>query len=141
MSSRYKFAGPIVALLFVSLAVLYSARNLSAASEGKITGTIKLDGTPPHQKPIDMSKEPYCQKLHEAQPVTTESVVVGSSGGLQNVVVYLSEGLSGAAASQVPPDKPKFDQKGCQYIPHVLAVDGNQHFLVVNSDPSSHTIL
>ncbi|HMG99793.1 MAG TPA: carboxypeptidase regulatory-like domain-containing protein [Terriglobales bacterium] len=140
MTSRYKFAGPVAVLLLVSLAVLYSARNLSAASEGKITGTIKLDGTPPHQRPIDMSKEPYCQKLHAAQPVTTEGVVVGSNGGLQNVVVYLSEGLSGAVASQVPEEKPKFDQKGCQYIPHVLAVDVNQHFLVTNSDPNSHNI-
>src|SRR6267143_385691 len=85
MTSRYKFVGPMAVLLFVSLAVLYSTRNVSAAAEGKITGTIKLDGTAPHKKPI-------------------------------------------------------FDQKGCQYIPHVLALDVNQHFLVVNSDPNSHNI-
>ena len=65
-------------------------RNVSATGEGKITGTVKLAGTAPHQRAIDMSKEPYCQKLHADHPVTLENVVVGSNGGLQNVVVYVS---------------------------------------------------
>jgi hypothetical protein len=87
-----------------------------------------------------MSKEPYCQKLHADHPVALENVVVGPNGGLQNAVVYISEGLPASAASQVPSEKPKWDQKGCQYIPHVMALDVNQHFLVTNSDPTSHNI-
>jgi hypothetical protein len=140
MTNRYKFAAMMAVLLVVAVAALYCARNVSAAAEGKITGTIKLDGTPPHQKPIDMSKEPYCQQQHASKPITIEGVVVGANGGLQNVVVYLSEGLSAAAASQVPSQTPEFNQKACQYIPHVLALDVNQHFKVVNSDPTSHNI-
>lgn len=140
MKPRYKLAGMLSALLLVAVGALMLSRNVSAAGESKITGTIKLEGTAPRQKPIDMSKEPYCQKLHADHPVTLENVVVGSNGGLQNVVVYISQGLPAAAASQVPSEKPKWDQKGCQYIPHVMALDVNQHFLVVNSDPTSHNI-
>ena len=134
------FAGSISVMLLLALGLLYSARNVSAAGEGKITGTVKLDGTAPHQRPIDMSKEPSCAKEHASKPVTTESVVVGPNNALQNVAVYISEGLPASAASQVPSQTPQWDQKGCQYIPHVMALDVNQHFKVTNSDQTSHNI-
>ncbi len=140
MKARYKFVAVSSVLLLLGCSLLFSTRNVSAAAEGKISGTIKLDGTAPHQKPIDMSKEPSCQKIHEGHPVTTETVVTGSGGGLQNVVVYISEGLPVAASNEVPAETPAFDQKGCQYIPHVLALDVNQHFRVTNSDQTSHNI-
>ena len=140
MTCRFKFVLMMSALLLVALVALNSTRNVSAAGEGKITGTIKLDGTPPHEKPIDMSKEPTCAQQHAGNPVRTENVVVGSNGGLQNVVIYISEGLSGAVASQVASATPTWDQKGCQYIPHVLALDVGQHFKVTNSDQTSHNI-
>jgi hypothetical protein len=138
MNNRYTLVVPLAAFVLVAAGTLMLSRNVSAAGEGKITGTIKLDGTAPHQRPIDMSKEPSCQKVHEGHPVTTENVVVGANGGLQNVVVYISEGLSGAAAT--PSNTPTFDQKGCQYLPHVIGLDVNQHFKVVNSDQTSHNI-
>lgn len=140
MKARYKLLGLSSVLLLLGSGLLLSTRNVSAAAEGKISGTIKLGGTAPHQKPIDMSKEPTCAKIHEGHPVTTETVVIGSGAGLQNVVVYISEGLPVAAASQVSAETPSFDQKGCQYIPHVLALDVNQHFKVTNSDQTSHNI-
>jgi len=140
MKARYKLLGLSSVLLLLGFGLLLSTRNVSAAAEGKISGTIKLDGTAPHQKPIDMSKEPTCAKIHEGHPVTTETVVIGSGAGLQNVVVYISEGLPVGAASQVSAETPSFDQKGCQYIPHVLALDVNQHFKVTNSDQTSHNI-
>jgi hypothetical protein len=140
MKARYKVLAMSSVLLLFAFSLLLSIRNVSAAAEGKISGTVKLDGTAPHQKAIDMSKEPTCQKIHEGHPVTTETVLTGPGGGLQNVVVYISEGLPVAASSQVPSETPAFDQKGCQYIPHVLALDVNQHFKVTNSDQTSHNI-
>src|SRR5437868_3990802 len=140
MKAHYPVAGYLALLLILALGLLYSTRSVSAAAEGKITGTIKLDGTPAHQRPIDMSKEPNCQKAHAAHPVTTETVVTGPNNTLQYVVVYISEGLPAAAASQVPSETPQWDQKGCQYIPHVMALDVNQHFKVTNSDQTSHNI-
>src|SRR5258708_18716518 len=124
MKAHYKkFVVMACPLLMLGFGLLYSTHktlNVSAAATGGITGTIKLDGTPPHQKPIDMSKEPNCAKAHASNPVTTETVIVGPKGGLKWVVVYISEGLDAATASEVPPVKPTWDQKGCQYIPHVM---------------------
>jgi len=85
-----------------------------------------------------MSKEPSCAAVHKDKPVTGEAVVVGSNGGLANVVVYVSQGLTGneAAASQPV----QLEQKGCQYLPHVVAVDAGQHIKILNSDQTSHNI-
>ena len=97
MKNWYKRSFPILsALVVVSVVVVIVGERVKAAGEGSITGTVKLSGTPPHMKGIDMSKDPYCVSQHKDKPVTLENVMVGSSGGLQNVVLYISEGLSGS---------------------------------------------
>ncbi len=140
MKGYYQIAAISSVLLLLAISLLYSTQSVNAAAEGKITGTIKLDGTPPHQRPIDMSKEPTCAAIHKDKPITAETVVAGPNGGLRWVAVYISEGLDAAASSQVPSETPKWDQKGCQYIPHVMALDAGQHFKVTNSDQTSHNI-
>src|SRR6202158_960170 len=140
MKAGYKIAVMSSALLVLALGFLYSGKNVSAASERKITGAIKLEGTAPRQRPIDMSKEPSCAKIHESNPGHMEYVGAGANGALHNVVVYVSEGLTGNEASTVSSDTPTWDQKGCQYIPHVMALNISQHFKVTNSDQTSHNI-
>jgi len=103
---------------------------------GTISGKVTYTGTPVKQKPIDMSKEPSCAKQH-ATPITTETVVTGASNTLDNVVVYISAGADDAAA---PSQAVTFTQKGCQYIPHVIALHTGQELQVINSDQTSHNI-
>jgi hypothetical protein len=85
-----------------------------------------------------MSKEPSCVAVHKDHPATAETVVAAGDGGLANVVVYVSEGWNGGASSATP--QPVMDQKGCQYLPHVLPVNPNQHFKVTNSDQALHNV-
>ncbi|MGA7907820.1 MAG: carboxypeptidase regulatory-like domain-containing protein, partial [Candidatus Sulfotelmatobacter sp.] len=128
------------ALVLVSCGALLLGRQVSAAAEGKITGSVKLNGTAPHMKGIDMSKDPYCVKAHADNPGHLETVVVGQNGGLENVVLYISEGLPAGALSETPSTVPVFDQKNCMYTPHVLAMDVNQKFKVITSDQTTHNI-
>src|ERR1700691_3743492 len=131
MKNWYKRSFPILsAIVVASVVVVIVGERVKAAGEGSITGTVQLSGTPPHMKGIDMSKDPYCVSQHKDKPVTLENVMVGSSGGLQNVVLYLSEGLSGPAASAVSSQEPTFDQKGCMYTPHVIAVNPDEKYKV-----------
>jgi hypothetical protein len=120
--------------------VVVIGERVKAAGEGSITGTVKLSGTPPHMKGIDMSKDPYCVSQHKDKPVTLENVVVGSGGGLENVVLYISQGLSASESSAVSSQEPSFDQKGCMYTPHVMAVNPDEKFKVVTSDQTTHNI-
>jgi hypothetical protein len=105
-------------------------------SGGSISGKVTYEGTPARQKPIDMSKEPSCAKEHPT-PITTETVVTGPGNALLNVVVYIS---AGAPDDPPPAQAATVDQKGCQYLPHVIPMVVNQDLKVVNDDPTSHNI-
>jgi plastocyanin len=139
---KYRLTSIFSGLLLVSLGLLILGQKVHAApaADGKISGTVKLDGTAPHMKGIDMIKDPYCAKAHENNPAHLENVVVGANGGLQNVVLYLSAGLAAAAAAEVPSQKVQIDQKNCMYTPHVVAVDVNQTMEVTTSDQTAHNI-
>src|SRR5579864_3284403 len=138
---KQKIAGIFAAVVVVCVGlVLLGHDTVNAAGSGSITGSVKLSGTPPHMRGIDMSKDPYCVKQHENNPAKMENVMVSSSGGLQNVVLYISDGLSGSDASAVPSEEPTVDQHTCMYVPHVLAVDANQKFKVTTSDQTTHNI-
>src|ERR1700675_543864 len=104
---------------------------------GTVSGKVTYTGTPAKQKPIDMSKEPSCAKQH-ATPVATENVVPGPNNSLENVVVYVSS--DAPDDSQVPAQAVTYDQKGCQYIPHVAAMHVNQELKIANDDQTSHNI-
>jgi Carboxypeptidase regulatory-like domain len=136
---KRKFTAVLAGVVIVGLGAVMLNQRVSAAGEGSISGSVKISGTAPHMKGIDMSKDPYCAKQHP-DPVKMENVVVGSGDGLQNVVLYISEGLTGNEATEVPSEEPTFDQKGCMYIPHVLAMDVNQKFKVITSDQTTHNI-
>jgi len=104
---------------------------------GTVSGKVTFTGTPAKAKTIDMSKEPSCAKQH-ATPLTTESVVTGPNNGLENVVVYVSSGAPDDG--QVPAQAVTYEQKGCQYLPHVLPMHVNQELKITNSDQTSHNI-
>src|SRR5438477_3287652 len=139
MKIWYKSAAMLSVLVLLALGLLLTGTHVRAASQGTVTGTIKFEGTPPHERAIDMSKDPVCAKQHTT-PVHTENVVVGQDKGLANVVVYIPEGLPASAVTQVPSQPIVWDQKGCMYKPHVAGMDVGQKLKVVNSDPTTHNI-
>ncbi|MGB8495880.1 MAG: carboxypeptidase regulatory-like domain-containing protein [Candidatus Acidiferrum sp.] len=109
----------------------------SSTGSGTVTGKVTYVGTPAKAEPIDMSKDPACVKLH-AQPLLTEKAVTGPGNTLGNVVVYISAGADDAPAQEM--SEAHFDQQGCRYTPHVLAVRVGQPIRFSNNDPLSHNI-
>jgi len=111
---------------------------IQTACAGDITGTITLKGTPPPELEITQVKEDVnCGKLHTT-PVKTRFYVAGPKGELADVFVTL-KGVSGksAGASAAPA---VLDQKGCEYLPYVFALQTGQKLTVKNSDPVLHNI-
>lgn len=125
-------------VVVVGLAMLAVAAGAKAGSPagGTISGKVTYEGTPAKMKPIDMSKEPSCAKMYTTPPMA-ESVVTGAGNSLENVVVYIS---AGAPDEAVPTTAAVFTQKGCRYIPHVLAFQVNQELKIQNEDQTSHNI-
>ena len=137
MKGYYQIAAISSVLLLLAISLLYSTQSVNAAAEGKITGTVKLDGPAPHMKGIDMSKDPYCSKAHASDPGHLETYAVGANGGLEHVVLYISDWTGSAQTSTTVP---VFDQKNCMYTPHVLGLNPGQTFKVTTSDQTAHNI-
>ncbi|MGB7731459.1 MAG: carboxypeptidase regulatory-like domain-containing protein [Candidatus Acidiferrum sp.] len=108
------------------------------AAPGTVTGKVTLSGAAPKYKPLDLSKQPECVRLHASNPLYPENVVTGAGNSLRNVVVYISAGDNDNAPTARPPAV--FDQHDCHYTTHVLAVRIGQEITVSNSDPFSHNI-
>jgi hypothetical protein len=123
----------------VAAAALLLLPALAAAQDGTITGKITLDGTPPAPVKLKMDADPVCAEAHASAPATAEEIVTGSGGTLQNVFVYVKDGL-GDKKFPAPTDPVVMEQKGCQYHPHVFGVQVGQPLKILNDDGTLHNI-
>jgi len=117
--------------VFITLTGFVAVWQLAQA--GEISGTVTLKGTPPAEVKIDKSADAHC-----GAPGTTHHYVVGPKGELANVVVFL-DGISGKSTGPSAPPV-ILDQKGCEYMPSIFAVQTGQKIMIKNSDPTLHNV-
>ncbi len=106
-----------------------------AASMGTATvsGKIAFKGDAPVMAAIDMASDAKCGAEN------TEETIVVSAGGLANVIISVSSGLEGYKFADGT-GKVMVDQKGCRYIPHVIALQAGQEISIANSDDTVHNV-
>jgi carboxypeptidase family protein len=109
------------------------------STAGSISGTVKLEGTPPPAEVIRLDADPKCVTAAQGEERRTEDYVVGSDNEVQNVFVYVKEGLP-QRLYPVPTGPVVLDQQKCRYIPRVMGVQVGQPFVIQNSDPFMHNI-
>ncbi|MDA1184849.1 MAG: carboxypeptidase regulatory-like domain-containing protein [Acidobacteria bacterium] len=107
------------------------------ATAGNIVGRISFDGPLPQPAVVRMDSDPNCVQL--GVTITDETLVVGSDGALQNVFVYVKDGL-GDLRFPIPSTPFVLDQEGCRYVPHVVGVQVGQSVEILNSDPTLHNV-
>ena len=116
-----------------------AALTVDPATAASLTGQVTFEGTVPKTVRIRMNEEPACHKEHGARPLKRQFVIVGEEGGLQNVFVWIKDGLGDYGFE--PPGTPvALNQKGCIYEPHVVGVQKGQNIEVMNGDPVTHNI-
>jgi plastocyanin len=130
----------LITVVTASLLAVHGVRAGSppTTTGATVRGTVRFEGKVPAPKAINMAADPVCAKEHPS-PIMAQEVVTNSNGDLQNVVVFVSDGLGDQEFD--PPAQPAtVEQKGCMYQPHVMAVRANQPLEVVNEDSTSHNI-
>ncbi len=112
--------------------------KVDAATAGKVTGRVVFTGKAPAPKRISMDAEEDCAALHKT-PVFEDKVILAKDGSLANAFVYIKTGLEGKT---FPPTDTAvvIEQKGCQFVPRVVALRTLQTLTVKNADPVSHNI-
>ncbi len=105
----------------------------ATATTGTLTGTVLFTGAAPARVPIDMSQDPACS-LTGGTNLSEQYVV--DHGKLANVFVY----VKGAPHLQAPAAPVVINQKGCRFVPHVVAVAARGVVQFTNSDPTMHNV-
>ena len=127
-----------LALSFAALLGLSALLPTEASAQwGTLKGKFVLDGDAPKLVNPDVNKDVEVCGKHM---LVNEELLVDANKGIANVVVYVrTKGV------QVHPDvaaaatKPVvYDNKGCRFEPHVLAVTIGQPLVIRNSDPVGH---
>jgi plastocyanin len=123
----------------ISLILIITAfAGLSLVRSADIIGTITLKGTPPPEVPYTpLMNDSTCGAMYKTAP-TTHFYAVGPNHELADTVVSL-KGVTGKStgASQPPV---VLDQKGCLYVPQILAIETGQKLVVKNSDSCIHNV-
>jgi plastocyanin len=110
-----------------------------AMAASTITGIVTFDGKAPALKPLTMDADPACAKKHTA-PVPSEMLVLGNGNTMGNIMVYVSKGIPAGKTYPAPKTPVVLDQKGCQYVPHVMGIMVGQAYRILNSDGVLHNL-
>jgi hypothetical protein len=103
---------------------------------GAVAGEVKFVGSPPPRDKLAVNKDvEVCGKEEKL----SETLVVGSNGGIQNAVVYLANISNGKPLNRTAQNG-ALDQNGCRYAPHVTLVPAKTSFNILNSDGILHNI-
>lgn len=98
-----------------------------------------LEGTPPPAELIRLDGDPKCVTLAQGEELRTEHIVLGQANSLQNVFVYVKEGLP-PRLYPVSSQPVVLDQQKCRYVPRVLGIQVGQQLTIRNSDPLLHNV-
>lgn len=147
----YKPNAQEVAVLKKELAASRGATGDAAKAEtpaaeptgwGTLKGSFTLVGGAPPRTPLDINKDTAV--CSAGGPILSEEIVVSPDGGIQNIVVFVSQKLSGdepwthASAKLGKTDPVQFDQKNCVFTTHLLALQSTQPIRLTNSDSVGH---
>lgn len=104
-----------------------------------VTASVVFDGAVPAPVMMRLDGDPKCVAENGGRDRPAESLLVGADRSLQNVFVYVKDGL-GPYAFPIPTEPVVIDQVNCRYTPRVLGVRVGQRLSIRNSDPLLHNV-
>jgi len=107
-------------------------REIEVRDGGTVVGQVRVQGEVPVLPPLAVYKSHEVCGTH----VADDRLIVGKSGALANVVVYL-QGI--AAGKAIVRDQPvTLDNRKCVFAPHVVDASIGQTLEIHNDDPILH---
>ena len=113
--------------------------SVDPGTVGTITALVTFEGQPPAPEMITLTGDPKCVSENGGPQRADERIVVGENQSLQNVFVYVKDGL-GSFGFPIPSEPVVLDQDKCRYTPRVLGVRVGQTLQVHNGDPLLHNV-
>lgn len=123
-----------------ALALVYGGVQNAWAEGGTIKGVTNWEGKIRKRKPIQVSADPHCAKVHADHPLLSDKLVISADHKIQDVFVYVKSGLPAGKTWPVTSEPMVLNQTGCHYEPHVFGIMIGQELLVKNNDNTAHNI-
>jgi plastocyanin len=118
---------------------------VKAEGWGTLKGQVVFGGDPPAAK--NLVEQGKAEKNPEVcakdGPIASERLVVNPAGkGVKNVLIYLPKptAVNDDAKKAAAAAKVVFDQKGCVFEPHVMALMAGTPVTLKSSDPANHNV-
>jgi len=111
----------------------YQAETVTGG--GVVRGTVTYSGRGVAPAPLQVTKD---REVCGSARLYDRSLVVGHDGGIADAVITINNISTGEPMK--PEVAVKFDQKGCEYIPHVAVFPAGSTVAILNSDGILHNV-
>jgi hypothetical protein len=116
-----------------------AGKAIDPSTTSTITATVSFDGDPPKPAMVRLDGDPKCVAENGSSERPSDDIMLGDGKSLQNVFVYVKDGL-GDYAFPIPKEPVVLDQLKCRYTPRVLGIRTGQPLAIRNSDPLLHNV-
>ena len=110
----------------------------ASGEPGTVSGVVRFEGVVPELTRINLGPTPECHSQGGTELWSEDYLV--SDGKVENALVYIRRGLPRSMEFDPVTEPAVIDQKGCRFIPHILAVQEGQPIEVLNSDEGLHNV-
>lgn len=113
--------------------------GIDPATAAVVTGRVRFEGPAPAPETLRIDADRACVALSGSSQQPGESILLGENDALQNVFVYVKDGL-GRRSFPVPSAPVVIAQEKCRYTPRVIGVRVGQPLEIRNGDPLLHNV-
>jgi hypothetical protein len=124
--------GSLVVLAAGSVFADYKVASGGVKDGGTVSGRVTFNGPAP--APAMLKVDEDVQACGGDRP--SDELIVGGSGGIQNVVLSIETIASGKDWNF--PEEFTYDQKKCMFVPRIMLIKPNMAGAVLNSDSVGH---
>ena len=122
----------------VLLSLALMASTPLADEETVVTGTVTTEFRERAKPFAGLKNDPACNCLH-AEPPKVDDLLLSASGGVKNALVRVTKGVE-EKDRPAPKEPVILNQKGCVYIPRVIAVRAGQPVEFRSDDDMLHNV-
>jgi plastocyanin len=113
--------------------------GIDPATAALVIGRVRFEGPAPVREMLRIDADRACVSLNGSGQQPDESILLGDNNALQNVFVYVKDGL-GRRSFPVPSTPVVIEQQKCRYTPRVVGIRVGQSLEIRNGDPLLHNV-
>jgi len=98
-----------------------------------IRGRVAWEGVIPERRVIDLSAIPECAR-ERTEPLLSDEIVVHPDRSVESVLLFVDAAVEAGHAA--PPAHARIESRGCQFVPHVVAIEAGQSIDFVQTSPT-----